>query len=179
MVIEVPQAPIASPVTAEPSQTSTVEPQSVFDTTVNAHLHVEAGQTRDVSPNKSVRRVELQNREVCDAALVGPHKLLLIGRMVGETCMAVWCDNEERPTLYQLSVATTQPTATGSSLDAVALRLTDTITATYPQCRVRVVAKGDSLAVTGQAHNQQAAREIMRLVRSACLKTVHDELSVR
>ncbi len=179
LVIEVPQQPATTPVVAEADATPSEAPRSVFAAPVNAHLNVEAGQTRDVNPNKSVRRVELQNREVCDAVLVGPHKLLLIGRMVGETRMAVWCDDEERPTLYQLTVATTQPTATGSSLDAVALRLTDTITTTYPQCRVRVVAKGDSLAVTGRAHNQQAAREIMRLVRSACLKTVHDELTVR
>jgi hypothetical protein len=177
LVIEVPKA--GQEIQGSSGASSGQDTASLFAALPSERVAIETGQTREIIPTSGIRRIELRNREVCDAVIVNPHKLLLIGRSDGETRLAVWCDNASEPVIYSLQVSATPISATGSSLEAVAMRLTDTISTTYPKCRVRVVAKGDSLVVHGQVNDKHAAREIMRLVRTACLKTVHDELQIR
>lgn len=150
-----------------------------FQGSVTASLTVPKAETASITPQVAVRRVQMQNRDICDAVLVSPHKLLLIGREEGTTRLAIWCGDASEPELREIRVVGQQPTAIGGSLDAVAKRLTDTIAATYPNSRVRVVPQGDGLVVMGKASDDRSAKAILRLVRSACLKTVNDQLEVR
>ncbi|XZE55638.1 pilus assembly protein N-terminal domain-containing protein [Planctomycetaceae bacterium SH139] len=156
-----------------------MEAERVFAGQPTRKISIQHAQSHSLSPQTAVQRVQLENREICEAVLVGPHKLLLIGRQVGSTRLAIWCGDDEQPELHEINVVSEKEAPLGASLEAVAQRLTETIRATYPGCRIRVIAQGDGLTVIGQASNQSTAREIMRLVRSACLETVNDRLEVR
>ncbi|WP_164102514.1 pilus assembly protein N-terminal domain-containing protein [Candidatus Laterigemmans baculatus] len=177
-------APTAVP-TPAPSAATAAKPaaaSSTFSETPAGDyetIQLRTAETQPLTPRTPIRRVELENREICEAVLVGPHKLLLIGRQDGATRLALWSGDTATPTLYEVRVGSDHPMPTGGSLAAIAQRLTETIAATYPQCHVRVVTEGDGLAVHGRANSQDAARAIMRLVRRACLTSVDDNLEIR
>lgn len=151
----------------------------IFDRKIADVISVKVAQSEAFTPSEPVRRVQLENRDVCEAVLVGSHKLLLIGRSQGATRLAIWCGEGSEPQLYEIQVVAGREATPGSTLDAIAKRLTETIAATYQSCQVQVVPHGEGLAVIGRASDAKSAREIMRLVRSACLKSVSDRLEVR
>lgn len=181
-------APTTAPAQAAASKIATVSQHPTgpapWDLTAASLGEAEAillrtAETQTITPRSPIRRVQLEDREVCEAVQVGPHKLLLIGRRDGTTRLAVWSDSDSKPALYEIRIGSAQSAPAGGSLGAVAERLTETIAAAYPQCHVRVVTEGDGLAVHGQAVSQEAARAIMRLVRRACLTSVDDDLEIR
>lgn len=181
LVIDVPTAkPSIDTVSAEGNE----EPRSldsdpIFSQEIADVIPVRIAQSQAFTPSEPMRRVQLENRDICEAVLVGNHKLLLIGRSQGATRLAIWCGEETEAQLYEIQVVSGHDATPGSSLDAIAKRLTETITATYPSCQVRVVPHDEGLAVNGRASDTKSAREILRLVRSACLKSVSDRLEVR
>lgn len=148
-------------------------------TAVAEAILIQSAETRTITPAEPVRRVRLEDREICEAVLVGPHKLLLIGRRDGTTRLSVWSSDHREPALYEVTVVSRQAAPGQSPLLAVAERLTETIAATYPRCHVQIVPDGDGLKVRGRVDSADSAKEIMRLVRRACLKSVTDNLEIR
>lgn len=177
--VPVPRSVTESKIEAVDSQAPSAKINNSFQGEVSQVLSVTIAQSQALTPTQAVRRVELENRDICEAVLVGNHKLLLIGRMKGVTRLAVWCGEDSESQLFEVQVDDGREATPGTSLDGVAKRLTETIAATYPNCRVVVVPRGEGLAVVGRTGNANTAREILRLVRSACLKSVSDELEVR
>jgi Flp pilus assembly secretin CpaC len=156
-----------------------MQAESAFSGDVAETIEIDEAETHSLTPAKKVRRVQLEDREICDAVLVSPHNLLLIGRQPGTTRLALWCGDESAPRLREIKVIGKREAPLGVSLTAVARRLTETIASTYPHSRVRVVPDGDGLTVIGRTRDDRTAREILRLVRNACLKKVNDRLQVR
>lgn len=168
----------ASP-TSEPVGAGESVAATNVKTVVAEAILIQSAETRTITPAEPVRRVRLEDREICEAVLVGPHKLLLIGRRDGTTRLSVWSSDQREPALYEITVVSRQAAPSQSPLHAVALRLTETIAATYPHCQVQIVPAGDGLKVNGRVDSDDSAREIMRLVRRACLKSVTDNLEIR
>jgi|GEM_PF-5799898 len=165
-------AAVPDPSAAEPAEELFQGPACKIMTAIK-------GEATSIQPNQVIRRVSMQDQDICDVVLVGPYKLLLIGRQEGVTRLAIWSGEASLPEIREIHVVLGQPQAIGASMDAVAERLTATITATFPGSQVRVTPSGDGLAVTGRAVDSRSARAIIRLVRTACLKTVSDQLEVR
>lgn len=180
LVIDVASSSIPSAVPAVGPDDSVAESmEKCFHGPTTKIMTAIKGEATSIQPSQVIRRVSMQNEEICDVVLVGPYKLLLIGRQEGVTRLAIWSGDASAPEIREVHVVLGQPQAIGASMDAVAERLTATITATFPGSQVRVIPAGDGLAVTGRAADSRAARAIIRLVRTACLKTVSDQLEVR
>jgi hypothetical protein len=182
LVIDVPDAKQAVNAVAQTNANvpeDDIPREQIFVGAVSDVVTITKAQSHAFAPSAPVRRVQLEDRDICEAVLVGTHKLLLIGRSEGATRLAIWCGDQAEPQLYEVRIVATGDTTPGSSLPAIAKRLTETISVTYPNCRVQVVPHDDGLAVLGSAADRRSAREILRLVRSACLKSVSDQLEVR
>ncbi|WP_372721085.1 pilus assembly protein N-terminal domain-containing protein [Novipirellula sp.] len=145
-------------------------------------LYMTQAQVRSLTIGGELRRVSIEDQNVCRAIASGSNELKLIGAGRGVTRLVVWADGTpDAPSRVQHFDVHVQDAveATGDTIGDKAELLTRTIQQSFPDSRVRVITEGDHLVISGSCTSEETATKILRLVRKTCLIPVHDELKVR
>ncbi|MEM9586332.1 MAG: pilus assembly protein N-terminal domain-containing protein [Planctomycetota bacterium] len=144
-------------------------------------LIVSQRQVRSLTVPGEVCRVSVDDPNVCQAIAAGPDQLKLIGVGSGETRLAVWVGAEGHETqiqLFQVRVddGTKAPVRVVHSQADI---LNHSIQRTFPSANVTVTQIAKGLSVQGTCEDNTTAKQIMRMVRKACLVPVHDNIVIR
>ncbi len=144
-------------------------------------LYMSRAQVRSLTLGGNVRRVEVADKNVCQAFAAGPNRLKLIGTGNGVTQLVVWAGaNEKSPTQVRAFEIHVQDAvaATGKTVVDRSKMLNASIQKMFPGCRVNVQQVSDTLVVSGRCDNPESAKQIMRMVRKTVLVPVRDELTI-
>jgi Flp pilus assembly secretin CpaC len=145
-------------------------------------LSIEPAQVRSLTILGDLKRFAVADNEVCQIFRSGQSQLKVIGVEVGVTRLAVWAVTEpgEPPRLRVFEIRVAEALGRGGPLaDDPTERLNDSLRRVFPAADVRVHRRGDTLVVSGRCGGNEAATEIIRLVRKSCLIPVKDELVIR
>ncbi|EMI17746.1 Transport-associated domain protein [Rhodopirellula maiorica SM1] len=145
-------------------------------------LYMTQAQVRSLTIGGELRRVSIEDQNVCRAIASGHNELKLIGAGRGVTRLVVWADGTpDAPSKVQHFDVHVQDAveATGDTIGDKAELLNRTIRKSFPDSRVLVKTEGDHLVISGSCTSEETATKILRMVRKTCLIPVHDELKVR
>lgn len=179
-----PAAPGNPPAPAEPAARVASLPAPLAATenlAVRGNLRFKPTEVRALKTDQPIERAETENVAVCAVVKTGPNQVQLIATGVGTTRLTLWtidqAGNEQRE-LYELQVADPQTTQADDA-QSLAQTLTHSIQAAFPQAHVRVGYRSGRLVLSGVCDDEDSARRIVRMVRSACPMPVDDKLVVR
>ncbi|TWU41332.1 hypothetical protein Q31b_27710 [Novipirellula aureliae] len=145
-------------------------------------LYINLAQVRSLTVDGELRRVSVQNPSICRAFTSGSSQVKLIGAGSGVTRLVVWADTDTNvPTKvrqFDIHVRDTAA-ATNDSVGDKVVVLNRTIAKTFPNARVDVRMVDSELVISGNCDSESSAKQIVRMVRKACLVPVRDELGVR
>ncbi|TWU27056.1 hypothetical protein Pla52o_09150 [Novipirellula galeiformis] len=145
-------------------------------------LYITRAQVRTLTIGGDLRRVSIEDQNICHAIAAGSNELKLIGAGHGTTRLVVWADGatDGRSMVRQFDVHVQDAVeATGNSVGDKAQLLTRTIKQSFPDSKVVVKTVGDQLVIHGTCSSEATASKILRMVRKTCLIPVRDELTIR
>ena len=145
-------------------------------------LYINLAQVRSLTVEGELRRVSVQNPNICRAFTSGSSQIKLIGAGSGVTRLVVWADTATNmPTKvrqFDIHVQDAVAATNDSVGDKVSV-LNRTIAKTFPSAQVDVHMQDSELVISGNCDSEASAKQIVRMVRKACLVPVRDELGVR
>lgn len=157
--------------------------EQVPDDAQRSELAVELAQVRSLTLSAPLKNYRVANDAVCQVIRSGQSQLKLIGTGLGETQLVVWADSKAdqkaQCILFDVKVKTALDASGTAEVMTAAQRLDKSIRQVFPTARVRVGYDGSRLIVSGYCDDQQAATEILRLIRKSCLIPVVDALVIR
>jgi hypothetical protein len=158
-----------------------LESETTFDSPDLVTLDMKRTEVRALKIDGEIRKVQVGDSSICAALAAGPSQLQLIGARDGVTRLAVWTassDGKEQKSVYQVRVG---ETVTDNPNDPV--RMSNTLTRTaksaFPESNITVRPEQGKLIVEGTCSDQESAKQVLRMIRSACLLPVIDKLSIR
>lgn len=146
-----------------------------------ANLRFQPTEVRALKVDHPVQRVDVQNTAVCAAVKTGPQQVQLIATGVGKTKLTLWtvdAAGQEQGELYEIHVTDTR-TAQADDAQSLAATLTQSIETAFPMSRIVVHYQNGRLLISGSCPDEDSARRILRMVRSACAMPVDDKITVR
>ncbi len=170
-------APVAAQEVVETEQ----ELQPLPEPVAKANLRFQPTEVRALKVDNPIQRVEIQSVAVCAAVKTGSHQVQLIATGVGKTKLTLWtidAAGQEQGELYEIQVADAR-TAQADSAQSIAATLSQSIETAFPTSRILVRYHGGRLLITGTCPDEESARRILRMVRSACPMPVDDKITVR
>lgn len=190
-------SPVVDPVIAlDPETTSNIETASVVqpmpetssaveivnDDEDQVVLNLTLAQVRSMTIGGRLRRVKIDDKDVCQVFAGGANQIKLIGTGLGTTTLTVWADvSADKPTRKQNFVIEVNEAinATGDKISERTELLNESIDKAFPRASVVVSREGGELVVTGRCDDEESAKQIIRMVRKSCLVPVRDQLRVR
>ncbi|QDV55292.1 hypothetical protein Mal33_12620 [Rosistilla oblonga] len=181
VVVDVPQ-PVAKPKSKPVVDPAVVAIKSTMDPAASlvtrSQFVVSVAESRVLFAGDRIVRVSVEHPEVCNAVTTGKESVMVVGRKLGRTRVAIWTESTPNlePDLYVIQVDGEQ----GESEDQqLAGKMTATVTSMFSDAQVKVQVVEDGFVVSGTTETETQARKIMQVVRSACLRRVRDEIVVR
>lgn len=167
----------ASPVAAE------VQPEVVADEAVEVigQIRLKPSEVRSIKVAGTIRKIESDTPATCTAFLTKAGQVQVIATGVGLATLTVELTetpNVTRKVAYEVQVD--EPlTGAAQSLDLIATKLSETLRLAFPQANARVRSHAGRLEIIGDCPDEQTAKQILRMVRSACPMAINDRLNVR
>lgn len=144
-------------------------------------LFMKRAQVRSITFDGHLQDIRISDSSVCEAVLVGANRLKLIAAGHGIAEMVVWARSDEndqaiRMRIFRIHVGSVDPSVAEGGRTTQLLH--KSIHHAFPECEVTISHQGADLVVSGRCTSRDAAERIIRMVRSTCLVTVHDRLSI-
>ncbi|QDS91328.1 hypothetical protein FF011L_00570 [Roseimaritima multifibrata] len=142
-------------------------------------ISMDAADVKPLTLDGSLKHFRIENPSICQVLSVGSSELRIIGQMQGQTRLMVWLESTpaNQPLRYQVNVQHLETEA--DKLVQTATQLNRVLAANFAASDVEVSVSSARLVVTGQVADDAQARQILQLIRKACLVPVVDQLLVR
>lgn len=148
--------------------------------TVVGRILLRPSEVRTVKLGGTVQKIESDMPATCTAFLTKGGQIQVIATGTGSAKLTVElteAPNVTRKVAYEVQVA---ETATGAqSHDLIATRLNEAIRLAFPQANAQLRSHAGRLEIIGQCPDDETAKQILRMVRSACPVAINDRLTVR
>lgn len=156
---------------------------SVPDDIKAVPLYLSLAQVRSLTIGGKISKVQVDDRNVCQAFSAGPSELKLIGTGNGVTRLVIWAtpsseSGAARSRAFEIHVQEAVD-ATGEDAADQTEMLNRSIRSAFPNTNAIVRQVQNELVVIGQCDSEATAKKIIRMVRKTCLIPVRDELVVR
>ncbi len=164
----------------EPTQAVPETAEEVKEIIV-ASFNLKPTEVRAIKIDSSVTQVQSDNLAVCAAIQVASGQIQLIATGSGTTRLSVHTvgkDGVEKTDRYEVTVGEVRSSAV-DSLESIAMTLTQTVQSAFPGSNVLVSAEAGRLIVSGSCPDEDSARRMLRMIRSACATPVVDRVMVR
>lgn len=148
---------------------------------VIGQIRLRPSETRSVKVVGNIRKIESDMPATCTAFLTKAGQMQIIATGTGSATLTVElteAENITRKVAYEVQVEETA-TSNAQSLDMIAKKLTEAIRLAFPQSNAHLRAHAGRLEIIGQCPDDETAKQILRMVRSACPVAINDRLNVR
>jgi hypothetical protein len=178
--MEVHATPTVRPVNALALEERRPAPPS-FDGPLTS-LPIGRAKVRSLTVGGNIDRFEVEDEGICQVLRSRANELKLIGIQNGTTRLIVHATTagssqvQARGFEIRVSEAGTQ---TASPLADHCARLNHSLAQAFPRCQVTLSVDRNRLIVAGNCDSNETAREILRMVRKACLVPVQDQLVIQ
>jgi hypothetical protein len=167
------------PVAVDASSVSTQD--TVFQSDAPVTIELKSTEVRSLKLDGNISKVQIGESTICAVIAAGPSQIQLIGARDGVTRLAVWTaqkGGQEQKTIYEVCVgATSRSTATEGV--AIANTLTKSARAAFPTSSIQVRHEQGEMIVEGVCADNDSAKQVLRMIRSACKLPVVDKLTIR
>ncbi|MDG2220635.1 MAG: hypothetical protein P8L85_04605 [Rubripirellula sp.] len=145
-------------------------------------LSMERGKVRSLKAGDYIARFEIEDESICQVLRGGPNELKLIGIQNGTTRVVVYAavsgTSEIQTRGFEIQVS--EPgTQFATPLAEQCSRLNRSLNQAFPDCQVKLSVHRNYLVVGGTCDSNTTAREILRMIRKACLVPVRDQLVIQ
>lgn len=171
---------IGSDLASSPAQKESNLAKEVEETIV-ATFNLKPTEVRAIKFDSQVKQVQSDNMAVCAAIKAATGQIQLIATGAGTTRLSVHTigkDGVGKTERYEVSVGDVR-TSTDDSPESIAMTLTQTVQSAFPGSNILVSFAAGRLVVTGTCPDEEAARRMLRMIRSACAIPVVDNVKVR
>lgn len=166
---------VAPPTHQEPIKVAEV------DETVVATFNLKPTEVRAIKFDLPVNQVQSDDMSVCAVIKTVTGQIQMIATGAGTTRLSVHTlgkDGVDKVDRYEVTVGEVR-TATVDSPESIAMTLTQTVQSAFPGSNILVSAEAGRLIVTGSCPDEESARRMLRMIRSACATPVIDRVKVR
>jgi len=175
-------------VSSEPPQAAAVVPPAAVAAPMNpvqetivSRFVMKPTEVRAIAIDSPVAHVQSDNMAVCAVLKAASGQVHVIATGEGTTRLSVHTvgkDGVEQIDRYEVAVGEARA-STADSTQSIAMTLTQTVQSAFPGSNVLVSAEAGRLVVTGSCTDEDAARRMLRMIRSACAIPVIDRVKVR
>lgn len=151
------------------------------DETFVASFNLKPTEVRAIKFDLPIKHVQSDDMSVCAVIKAATGQIQLIATGTGTTGLSVHTlgeDGIDKVDRYEVTVGEVR-TATVDSPEAIAMTLTQTVQSAFPGSNILVSAEAGRLIVTGSCPDEESARRMLRMLRSACSAPVIDRVKVR
>jgi hypothetical protein len=172
----------AAPVVASAAVPASVYPvQNQAPETIVSRFVLRPTEVRAIAIDSPVAHVQSDNMAVCAVLKAAPGQVQVIATGGGTTRLSVHTvgqDGVEKIDRYEVAVGEVRA-STVDSPESMAMTLTQTVQSAFPGSNVLVSAEAGRIVVIGSCSDEDAARRMLRMIRSACAIPVVDRVKVR
>lgn len=158
-----------------------VPPEAAKAVKVIGQIRLRPSEVRTVKLGGTIRKIESDMPATCTAFLTKGGQIQVIATGAGSATLTVElteAPNVTRKVAYEVQVEETA-TSSAQSHDLIATRLNEAIRLAFPQANAQLRSHAGRLEIIGQCPDDQTAKQILRMVRSACPVAINDRLTVR
>lgn len=164
----------------QPSRADTSVPKDTEESIVS-RFTLKPTEVRAIAIDSPVAHVQSDNMAVCAVLKSASGLVQVIATGEGTTRLSVHVvgkDGVEKINRYEVAVGEVRASSVDSP-ESIAMTLTQTVQSAFPGANVLVSAEAGRLVVTGSCTDEDAARRMLRMIRSACAIPVVDRVKVR
>ncbi len=174
-------SPTVAPVTNVAQPILTPTSSSVFESNSVSPVEMAKTEVRQLSVDGTIRKVQVGDSTVCSVVADGPSQVQLIATRDGMTRIAIWVGDSnaiESKQVFEVRVGSATRTESKDSATLASVLTRSTKTA-FPNSDIQVRHENGKMIVEGTCANDDAAKQALRMIRSACLLPVVDKLRIR
>lgn len=171
-------APISHVTPVEPAKKAN---DMAFESDHAIPLEMARAEVRSLKLGSEIRQVQIGDSSICAAIAAGPSQIQLIGTTDGVTRLAVWTatpDGKQNKDVYEIRVGSPS-LGNASDPNHIAATLTRSAKAAFPESSVQIRFDSGQMIVDGTCPTEESAKQVLRMIRSACLLPVMDKLAIR
>lgn len=134
------------------------------------HLELEQRHSQLVMTNRNIRRIAVTDSTIANYVQYSPTEVSVVGMEMGETDLTFWFEDEEMPSIYQVSVVNDASLEDQRTIDFG--RLERRLKTLFPNSQVAIIPVGTQVLVRGQAYDGEEAQNILQIVRAEVIRTL-------
>ena len=133
------------------------------------NLELEQRHSQLVMTNRNIRRIAVTDSTIANYVQYSPTEVTIVGMEMGETDLTLWFEDEEMPSIYQVSVVNDASLEDQRTIDFG--RLERRLKTLFPNSQVAIIPVGTQVLVRGQAYDGEEAQNILQIVRAEVVRT--------
>lgn len=166
---------------SQTAEAATHDASAAESVQVIGQIRLRPSEARSIKLAGNIRKIESDLPATCTAFLTKAGQIQVIATGTGSAMLTVElteAENITRKVAYEVEVEETA-TSNARSLDMMAKKLTEAIRLAFPQTNAHLRSHAGRLEIIGQCPDDETAKQILRMVRSACPVAINDRLNVR
>jgi len=162
-----------APVSTDPSISGKVDAihSPHVDRLLKPHynLELERRHSQLLMTNRNIRRIAVTDSTIANYVQYSPTEVSVVGMELGETDLTFWFEDEEMPSIYQVTVINDESLEDQRTLDFG--RMERRLKTLFPNSQVALIPIGTQVLVRGQAYDGEEAQNILQIVRAEVIRT--------
>lgn len=134
------------------------------------HIEIERRHSQLVITNRRVRRIAITDSTIANFVQYSESEISLVGLELGRTDLTLWFEDEESPSIYEITVVRDASLEEQRTIDFG--RLERRLKVLYPNSIVALIPIGSQVIVRGQAYDGEEASNIMQVVRTEVIRSL-------
>jgi pilus assembly protein CpaC len=133
-------------------------------------LELDRRHSQLIITSRNVRRIAVTDSTIANYVQYSPTELAVVGLEVGKTDLMVWFQDENTPSIYEVTVSRDESLERQRQTDFG--RLERRLAMIFPNSNVYLEPVGTQVIVKGQAYDSEEANHIMQIVRAEVIRTI-------
>ena len=127
-------------------------------------VELEKRHSQLIMTNRNIRRIAVTDSTIANYVQYSPTEVSLVGMELGKTDLTFWFEDEEMPSIYEVSVINDASLEEQRTLDFG--RLERRLKTLFPNSQVAIIPVGTQVLVRGLAYDGEEAQNILQIVRA-------------
>jgi pilus assembly protein CpaC len=134
------------------------------------HIEIERRHSQLVITNRKVRRIAITDSTIANFVQYSESEISIVGLELGRTDLTLWFEEEESPSIYEITVVRDASLEEQRTIDFG--RLERRLKTLYPNSIVALIPVASQVIVRGQAYDGEEAANIMQVVRTEVIRSL-------
>lgn len=134
------------------------------------HIEIERRHSQLVVTGSRVRRIAITDSTIANFVQYSENEISIVGLELGRTDLTLWFENEDAPSIYEVTVVRDASLEEQRTVDFG--RLERRLKVLYPNSTVALIPVGSQVIVRGQAYDGEEAANILQVVRTEVIRSL-------